>query len=266
MKLRFSQVLMLASLPVVALFTMGCAEVEIEDIVENPPDVNPYYDSDGDEISSAVEVNPPNSYLNLDTTVWDSNLCVAHGMPTNGWLEKPYNIVDQGTGYYRYNTEADTDDWGTLELINIIEAAGRAWHAENMNVSLFAINDLSHGDLITLTFGGYFHPHTSHQNGLDVDVRYVRSDGDTGMLNIAEDPKDYDTAATSTLMNRFILNGRVEKILVDMDNIGFTGPLLRDADGHSDHFHIRIIDPDGTENKRGGKTLRGNTYENHTNR
>ncbi len=35
---------------------------------------------------------------------------------------------------------------------------------------------------------------------------------------------------------------------------------------HSDHFHVRIVDPDGTENKTGGKTLRGNKDENRTNR
>ncbi len=265
MKLRFSQVLILASLPVVALFTMGCAEIQIEDIVENPPDVNPYYDSDGDGISTAVEVNPPNSYLSLDTTVWDNNLCVAHGSPNNGWLEKPYNIVDQGTGYYRYNTEADTDDWGTLELIYMIEAAGREWHSHNMNAAKFGINDLSYGDLSTMTFGGPWpnSDHWSHQNGLDVDVRYVRKDGNPIGLNIEDNPQDYDTAATSTLFNRFIRNGRVDIIIADTANLGnisWSG-IIHDDD-HDDHFHLRIIDPDGTENKRGGKTMRGNTDEN----
>ena len=166
---------------------------------------------------------------------------------------------------WRMTKDFTNTAWGK-DLFGYPRAAGRGWHAANMNAPLFGINDLSHGDLGTLTFGGYFFPHSSHQNGLDVDVRYVRSDGDTGMPNIALNPEDYDTAATSTLMNRFILNGRVEKILVDMDNIGFTGPLLRHEGGHSDHFHIRIIDPDGTENKKGGKTMRGNTDENQTNR
>ncbi len=32
--------------------------------------------------------------------------------------------------------------------------------------------------------GGPFLPHGSHQNGLDVDIRYVRNDGQDGPLDL----------------------------------------------------------------------------------
>ena len=102
------------------------------DHVPIPDDGTNSWDTDGDGISNAVENNTANDSLNLNDTLWNDNPSYALGDPCNndpnpGSLQGGLNMVDQGTGYWHYNPENDTDDWGTLALINMIEGAGRNW-------------------------------------------------------------------------------------------------------------------------------------------
>jgi len=101
------------------------------------------------------------------------------------------------------------------------------------------------GDM-SLRHGGYMTPHSSHQNGLDVDVRYVRNDGFSTGLNLNKEPDKFDTVATIQLMNYFIQNGNVTLIYVNMTLTGITtsdvSVIQHDA-GHYDHFHVRIAKP-----------------------
>ncbi len=193
-------------------------------------------------------------------------LCVAHGTPTNGWLEKPYNMIDTAIGYYHYLPEDNCDDWGTLELINMIEGAGRDWDAEYNDGSSIGVGDLSYGDLEYLYFGGPFEPHGSHQNGLDVDMRYMRTDGARSGINIALCPDDYDNGKTQDLIDYLEANANINVIYVDMDHAFLSGRYLEHMSGHSDHIHVRIVDPDGTGNKTERKTTRGYEDENQINR
>ena len=161
-----------------------------------------------------------------------------------GWLENGLNLVNSGTGYYHYlGTDGiDTDDWGVLHLINMIEGAGRDWYDNFMTPARIGVGDMS------LRNGGKWDDHSSHENGLDVDVRYVRNDNQDSSLNIADDQSHYDTAATSYLMNLFVFSASVQIILYDSVNAHLVGGPLLHWPGHSDHFHIRIDDPDGTNN------------------
>jgi hypothetical protein len=112
------------------------------------------------------------------------------------------------------------------------------------------VNDLSKGDAGSRQFGGYFSPHSSHQNGLDVDIRYIRNDGSEAPLNIAgPDSIYYDPDATVSVMNCLIANANVSMIFIDSVHAGLSGSILHNLAGHSDHFHVRIFDPDG-DNKR----------------
>jgi hypothetical protein len=225
--------------------------------------------SDGDRISTAVEKNEANSYLNFDTLRNDPDPSIARLLPSTGTLVKGINLPDNHASYYHYlgsyqgiPDPVDSDDWGTLTLVNVGEGTARDWGDANrecfvrtqQHPTRFGIGDLSKGNKVTQQFGGTFLPHSWHKNGLDMDVRYMRKDpgpnGETG-LNLKSSPADHDTLATADLLGCFLGFSEVTKILVDMRHVGldFTGfPTFIHDTNHFDHFHVQIADPDGTNN------------------
>ena len=230
-------------------------ESEVDDdptVIDTPPDPMPYYDTDGDGISNAVETNSANAHHGFDTTVVDANPSIAHGTPTNGWLEGGINLPDEGRGYYHHYgiDPVDRDDWGTLTLINMVEGGGRDWMKWYFTPRIGILDmSLQNGGPFTNYYSPSDTDHVSHQNGLDVDVRYVRNDGQETSLNIAgSDSIYYDVEATATLMNYLIANANVTLIYIDTVHAHLTDNILHHWPGHEHHFHVRIEDPDGTGN------------------
>ncbi len=222
-------------------------------VTETPAESGPFWDSDEDGISTITELNEPNWDHSFDTTVVDFDPTIAHGAPSNGWLEGGLNLCDTSDGCYRYNPQGKSgtdeysyDDWGTLALLNMIEGAGRAWRINGYSSAKIGMGDLS------LMQGGTGLGHTSHENGLDVDIRYVRNDGQQIGLNIASvDSVYYDESLTWALLDHLISQGNVCAVFVDtlhcnLNHIGYS--FITHWPGHSDHFHVRIVDPDGTGN------------------
>lgn len=214
---------------------------------EKPHDIVLPWDWDGDGLSDCVETNNANAHHNFNSFQSNQNPSLAHGLPWNGTLGGGINICDAITGYYHFlgTDPVNSDDWGTLALIQVLEAAGREWNK-------YFQFDFGFGDM-SLQTGGNFPPHISHQNGLDVDMRYIRTDGSQQPLNIATQPSLYDVDATVDLMNILIYagEGTVTDIFVDTNYaqiMNASGNILKHADGHTDHFHVRIQDPDGTNN------------------
>ena len=158
--------------------------------------------------------------------------------------------MNNETGYYRYNPEKsvkdlliDTDDWGVLHLINMIENAGRDWYDNFMTPPRIGVGDMS------LRNGGKWDDHSSHKNGLDVDVRYVRKDHMDTTLNIRIQPSLYDSSATLSLMRYMVDNGSVQLIILSpYAGIIGNGVIADTTGAHDNHFHVRIFDPDGTQN------------------
>lgn len=125
-------------------------------------------------------------------------------MATAGSLYKGMNLPDLWTGYNHFdNCERfvfpvgpDKDDWGTGHLVRLIEGAGRWWVQLQSGSVRMQVGDLS------LKEGRYFpgqpqiqgceEDHEYHQQGVDVDIRYVRNDGGDGPINICTDSTHYD--------------------------------------------------------------------------
>lgn len=240
---------------VIFIGTQGqeCEPPRPEQFVDYPSDGCPNWDDDCDRISDAVENEPANSYLNLDPSARNDNPSIARGTPTNGSIDNALNMVNSGPGYWHYNPEkTNTDDWSVLHLINMIERAGREWWSEHFTPPRISVGDLSFGDASTQNFGGLFLPHTSHQNGLDADFRYVRRDNEEEPLNIRSQSSQYDQIATSALINAIFRSGDVTLVITspyDMIIWQDWVPMQYDYSGnHDNHFHIRIADPDGTDN------------------
>ena len=196
------------------------------------------FDSDGDGISDPVERNnSTNNYADLQTGRCDPDPTRPVGNPSGGQLQGGLNLPDRGSGYRHYlgTDRVDTDDWGTLDLLGCLEAVGR--DLEGRNISL-GIGDLS------LRAGGSFPPHASHQNGRDVDLRYVRSDRRQVPLDLRFEPDSYDLEATKAVFEAFFRRCEVDVMFVDIDRIGFTidgqEQRLVHVNGHSNHFHVRL--------------------------
>lgn len=231
-----------------------------------------YWDQDGDTISTETELNSANTvayggFYNFSTVRWDTNYSQARGTATFGELYKGMNLRDFGTGYTHYDfcDGTDVDDWGTGHLVRLIEGAGRWWFQLKSTSARMQVGDLSR------KLGGEFpgnpaipacaQGHKYHRQGVDVDIRYVRSDDQELPLNICEQDAPYDPAQTSALISSFLAaehpddaNARMDSVFVDLDclNIPDTTTTGRrwafHSDGHQNHFHVRIRDPDGSGN------------------
>ena len=198
------------------------------------------WDTDGDGISDRVEQNN-RTFHAFDPARCDRDPSAATGQPASGALLHGVNLADDGDGYVhlRGTDPPDSDDWATLRMLNCLEAVGREARALDVRIT---VNDLSRRP------GGPFVPHSSHQNGLDVDVRYLRSDGRVAPLDIRQSPRDYDALTTQAVMRVFIQRCDVSTVFVDLPSLNFTNdeldrPVLVQAPGHTNHFHVRLRRP-----------------------
>ena len=87
--------------------------------------------------------------------------------------------------------------------------------------------------------------HGSHENGRDVDIRYLRNNQTEGPVSIGETGL-FSRALSQELIDLFLLY-EDEITLIYVGDTQFTGSRLdfSEQNGHQDHFHVRIIDPDG---------------------
>jgi len=234
------------------------------------------WDVDCDAISDRTELNPTNSHHGFRVNIRDPNPSIARGTPegSDGALEGGIDLAtpDNGNGYYEsgyYEYQSgdvvNTDHWGTLALVNTIEKVGRSWWGSydgrepecwfDIDSPRFGVGDMS------LQAGGSWKPdHDTHRNGRDVDVRYIRSsgtrEGENATLNIVDFPAEWDAPISTDLVFCFgatpSAGAQVEVVLVSYvfyDRLA-TPPvwLRRRATDHADHFHVRIVDPDGPNN------------------
>lgn len=173
------------------------------------------------------------------------------GAVNNGSLNGGRSIDDSGVGFVHYlGTDApNTDDWGGQEgMEDVIRGVALRWFAAHTSGPRLQFGDISRQG------GGYFYPHSSHQNGLDVDLRYVRNDGTEGPLNLSSQYSSYSRTLTIELLRFFADTlGRAQKVFVD-PNSGITSAdvpgleVVVDTSGeHVDHMHLRIYDPDGPD-------------------
>jgi hypothetical protein len=237
-----------------------------------------WWDTDCDNISNAVEKEPANAEYQFDTLQANPDPSMALGQPNSGGsLTGGLNYPDDNAGTYEFRPnppgyqyfdarydQPDSNDWGTGSLINAIEFVGRerdpvlsstpdcydrSVAAQRTPATRFAVGDMSKRG-----GGAWYHSydgatrHGSHQNGRDVDIRYLRVDRNEMPLDISLSPSSYDTAGTLDLMECFVWSLRIDLIYVDSASLGFWNPSgqnrpLVHLSGHKSHFHVRILQP-----------------------
>jgi len=228
--------------PVAALDGNGGSSVAVAASAVTIPDAPP--------VPPAREPEPdrpkPSSREARPPVEWRESL--ALGTPNGGALQDGVRLPTTGPGFYSYNPATQEPPggtertWGTATLVRNVVDLGVWWEAVHPSAPRLGIGDLSqrHGG----TFGGPVVGHSSHQNGLDVDIRLVRSDGAERQV----DPSSYDRELTQEVVDRAIAQG-ASLVLIgpNLDLHGPPGVVVR-WPAHDDHLHVRFPDPDGTGN------------------
>ncbi len=136
-----------------------------------------------------------------------------------------------GEGFRTYNREQHgADQFGTQRTINSIIALAKDWFLKHPEVRL------QFGD-ISRRWGGKFPPHTSHQNGRDVDVRPIRKDNQMAAVTINQPA--YDAKRTEEFVKLVRSKFPDAKILFNDSNLIRKG-WTKKATGHDNHLHIRF--------------------------
>ncbi len=191
----------------------------------------------------------PNVTPQVDIMVY-ARTTLHRGERSNGSLVGGMSLPDPGPGYYQdpVGDVKNQDDWGGAEAaILLIQTVGGQWF-QNHPTPRIGILDISKAPS-----GGPFPPHEEHQNGLDIDVRYIRTDGAEQALNLA-DPNQkplFDKAKTIELLRLFANNGSLYRILVSplagITSADVPGANIVELSGHDNHFHVSLNDPDGSD-------------------
>lgn len=126
-------------------------------------------------------------------------------------------------------------DWGTAAAQGQLEAA--AYRVVDLGHGRIAVGDVSH------EHGGDIAGHQSHEVGLDVDIRPMRTARDQCTWGVNYRWSTYDRAATRDLVKaiRATASGHVELIYFN-DPVLIREGLVTWSAGHDDHLHIRYCE------------------------
>jgi hypothetical protein len=148
--------------------------------------------------------------------------------------EVPFPAVNtqlpiSGTGYYSY-AQFREKQYGLADTIRAIQKIGELWFADHRSGPLIGVGNISKQG------GGPVPPHSSHQTGLDVDFRLLRTDG--ARIGITFRSPSYSRTRTQALVNTIRSNPilQVKLILCNDDRLQGVQPWP----GHDDHLHVRF--------------------------
>lgn len=199
----------------------------------------------------------------------------AIGVYDNGRLVNPDALPLDGQGFLKIFRERKRN-FGSLDLISVIEAAAKELHRDIPATEVVQIGDISDKD------GGRLGGHGSHQNGLDADVVYFRKDhrvmpitgsspGSTGFDEDFVDRKgalvaNFDVDANWRMIQILVSTGRIDRIFADQhikkafceyavakgmrEEWGETLRKLRHWPNHQDHMHVRLTCPPNSKQCR----------------
>jgi murein endopeptidase len=167
----------------------------------------------------------------------------AIGKPHAGRLVDGVQLPAEGRDFWTYDWGLRVSPnrpwrrWGTDRLVWTLLDVLAGYRADNPEAPRVGVADLSrsHGGPFGKNFGGL--GHTSHQNGLDVDVLYPRWDG---LERRAWAPEMVDERLSQDLVDRFLGAGAVS-VFTGL-RLHLRGPrkTVVKLSHHDDHMHVRI--------------------------
>lgn len=200
--------------------------------------------------------------LILSSGIWAKSMPL--GSYTNGSLINGECLPESGDGYMQLYREMERI-WGTLPLVNMIQKSAADLATKYPGRDRLQVEDLSAKE------GGDIDGHASHENGLDVDLGYMKANGvehdpvKTGqmyapsMVNGNTVSENFDVERNWELMKALHRHGDVQRIFVDQviknklceyakSKNEYKSSVevlrsLRHVENHADHLHVRIRCP-----------------------
>ncbi|WP_445250006.1 penicillin-insensitive murein endopeptidase [Microcoleus sp. OTE_8_concoct_300] len=160
---------------------------------------------------------------------WDDESLESFSLEATPFPAVNTQLPISGTGYYSYSQFREKQ-FGLPETIKAIEEIGKMWFQNHRTGPVIGIGNISKNG------GGPVPPHQSHQTGLDVDFRLLRTDG--ARIGITFRDPNYSLARTQDLINTILNNSvqSVKLILCNDNNLKGVKPWP----GHDDHLHVRF--------------------------
>jgi murein endopeptidase len=195
--------------------------------------------------AEAMRIDPPPAAESPPTVdppiAWRHSRAV--GEPYAGRLVRGVQLPAEGVDFWTYDWGLRTSPnrawrrWGTDRLVRTLLTVLAEFRAANPGAPRVGIADLSrhHGGPFGRNFGGL--GHASHQNGLDADLLYPRTDA---VERHAWRPEMVDHALAQDLVDRFVAAGAV-RVFVG-PRLGLRGPrrIVTALVHHDDHLHVRV--------------------------
>ena len=163
---------------------------------------------------------------------------ISLGQPAAGRLVRGVALPAEGEHFFTWDPllhrvpNRAGRRWGSDRLLRFVLRVVRDYAAAHPEAPRVGIGDLSRRG------GGPFGPvHVTHQNGLDADVYYPRTDrAERPPLRVSQ----IDRRLAQDLVDRFVAAG-AELVYVGPDT-GFTGPraVVQVLWNHDNHLHVRI--------------------------
>jgi murein endopeptidase len=168
----------------------------------------------------------------------------ALGRPNAGRLLHGVQVPAEGVYFFTWDPVKKVSPspgwrrWATDRTVARTLRVLAGFRAANPQAPRVGIGDLSRprgGDFGAEVSGGL--GHASHQNGLDVDIYYPRTDG---RERAAARPSQVHRRYAQDLVNRFVRAGAVH--VFTGPSLGLRGPrgIVQPLVHHDDHLHIRF--------------------------
>jgi murein endopeptidase len=167
----------------------------------------------------------------------------AAGLPDAGRLVRGVKLPAEGPDWFTWDAVRKRSPnrasrrWGTDRLVRTLLHVLHAYRAAHPGAPRVGIADLSrpHGGTFGARFGGL--GHASHQNGLDADVLYPRTDHRELR---AYAPRLVDRALAQDLVDRFVRAGAQYVFVGPRVRLHGRRAVVQHLVHHDDHLHVRI--------------------------
>lgn len=126
------------------------------------------------------------------------------------------------------------DQWGTGAMVGSLERAGQYFASQGAG--------RIHTRDISREHGGDIPDHSSHELGLDVDLRPIRTDGGQCNYTTTWQSSTYSRSRTRELIRDLIDGGNVKYIFFNDPTLINEFPQVIYVSNHDDHLHVRYCE------------------------
>ena len=154
---------------------------------------------------------------------------------SRGFFHLP--LCAEEEGFYLYGTPTlGRGQYAAPLMLSFLYAVSQRW---NRTQSIrFGVGNISRAEGIA------FPPHKGHRNGLQVDIRAIRLDGEQKPVHY--DEANYDRRRTQILVD--IIRAQAEVTVVYFNDPKVSG--VSHLKGHDDHLHVSLKAPSERSKRR----------------